>query len=134
MILRPFNTKNDLETINTWLIARDKKQWEASTLPENGLIAYSDNVPIAAAFLRLCEGQFGMIDALVTNPEISGELRHIAIDQVINRLLSLANSLHLKALLAFSVDKGTLERAERLGFEKRSETIIALDLSKVFRR
>lgn len=97
-------------------------------IPKVGFIALRDKEPVASAFLRRLEYNYGMIDGLITNPNSLPEYRHFAIDALIDKIKEKAIDLGIRRLIAFSVDKSTLARSSRLGFVQLPDTLIALDL------
>lgn len=125
---RPLKPTQDLLEMNEWLTARGKAPVSLSGIPELGLMAENSQGPIAAAFIRRCEGNVGMIDGLVTNPKASSLDRHQAIDLVVQRLLAIAKTLELTRVLAFSTDEGTLRRSEKHGFRKTNYIVISQSL------
>lgn len=98
------------------------------TLPKVGFIAYSGKIPIAAGFLRRVEPCFAQIDTLVSNGYFGSIYRHEGIKKVVDSLIEDAKRLKLKGIIAHTQDKGTLVRAEALGFHVVPQTIIALPL------
>jgi hypothetical protein len=98
-------------------------------MPSIGYIAFEDEMPIAAAFLRKVEGGYGQIDGLVSNPECPCHLRHIAMDIVIKRCISDAKALKITQLMAFCKDESPIMRSKRLGFVELPHKLMALDLN-----
>lgn len=97
------------------------------TLPKIGYIAFLDNIPIAAGFLRRVEGNVvAQIDGLTSNPFFGSIIRHKGITLVINQLIDDAKELKLKGVYAFTLDADTLRRAESLGFRAVSHSTLAL--------
>lgn len=103
--------------ISKWLKYRSiYKSSLVSELPALGYIAYEDELPVAAGFLRLCEGGFGMIDSLITDPTAPGELRNEALDKITHCILQYAKSNNINNIIAFSRDNNTLTRSLKHGF------------------
>jgi len=128
MDVRNFNIDLDLPEINRWLEARKVPLARAEDQPELSYVVIDDGVPVAACSLRRCEGGYGMIDGLVTNPSFSAFKRSDAIDLVVRKVIATAKEHNIKSLLGFSVDVGTLRRSEKHGFRKLPDTVIALNL------
>ena len=97
-------------------------------LPSVGLIAIDGDTPIAAGFLRYIEGNFALLDGLITNPTQLGSTRHAAIDAVVSGLISIAVRLGYTRLMANSVDESTLTRSLKHGFKPLDHKVIVLDL------
>lgn len=121
--------KSELIHINSWLEKRSLPPAEASDMPEFGYIAYEDDTPVCAAFLRRCEGSYAILDGLVTNPDILGSLRNFAIDTITEMLVFLGRELGLKSIICFSVDESTIARAKRHGFKEVKYLLMKKNLS-----
>lgn len=99
-------------------------------LPKIGYMAFIDEEPIAAGFLRQVEGNIvAQIDNLTTNPYFGSEIRHQALCMVLNQLVEDAKSLKVKGIISFTLDKSIIMRAEAMGFHLAGHSIIALRLS-----
>lgn len=124
MHIQRFNPKTDMDVLNEWLEARGIKPAKEETVPRIGFIAYQEDEPVALCFLRLCEGRFGIVDGLTSNPQLEGSVRHVGLDMVVRAVIAKAEEIGMENLLAWSVDKGTLERAERHGFDAPSYQLL----------
>lgn len=122
---------DDLSFLNDWLLARGMRAREMSELPSIGFTISDGDYRIATCFLRRCEGNFGIIDGLASNPEADSELRHAALDAAINMVVEEAKQREITHLIAWSVDKGTQERAFRHGFKESKQTILTKELEAV---
>jgi hypothetical protein len=97
------------------------------TLPKIGYIALLDKNPIAAGFLRRIEGDvLAQLDGLTSNPCFGSIIRHIGINEVVKAITTEAKQLKLKGIMAFTVDKSVLLRAEDLGFQRLAHSVISL--------
>lgn len=104
----------------------------SESLPSIGFIAFEGSVPIAAGFLRKIEGNYGMIDSLVTNAQSSSELRHEAIDLIVRHLIKSAKHLKMNSILSFSKDKSTLVRSISHGFMLSDKHVmLSLNLKEI---
>ncbi len=130
MKLKRFSLYEDLESINAWLAKRELPTVTRHALPEIGYIAWHHKKPIAAVFLRRCEGNTGILDSMITNPEESPEVRNFALDELVKFVMEKAPKYNITRLLGFSKDENTIARATRLGFVQSPYTIVAMDLSK----
>lgn len=109
---------HELIHINRWLAKRLLPLVKESDIPENGYIAYNNDIPVSAAFLRKCEGNIAIIDSLITDPEAPSEVRHVAIDSITENLIRVGSEMGLKAIICFSVDASTILRAKKHGFKE----------------
>lgn len=97
-------------------------------LPLCGYLATDSATVVAVGFLRIVEGGYAQLDTLVTNGDLSSDMRHEGVAMVVNSLIERAKDLKLKGILAFTQDQGVLLRAAALGFKLVPQTIIALPL------
>lgn len=98
------------------------------TLPKIGYMVLRNNHPVAAGFLRRVEGGYAQLDTLTSNPMFGSLIRHEAIQLVVNALLQDAKDLKCIGIIAFSIDKGILNRAKTMGFHTLDHKLIALKL------
>lgn len=122
---------DDLPFLNDWLRLRGLRPREMSELPSIGFVVSEGDYRIATCFLRRCEGNFGIVDGLASNPEADSTLRHAALDVAIQMVTEEAKQREITHLIAWSVDKGTLERAFRHGFQESKQTILTRNLEAV---
>lgn len=120
----------DVDALNAWLVARKHPAVTFAELPAIGFMVFHDETPAAACFLRRCEGNYGIVDGLASNPECSGSVRHRALDLAIRMICEEARVWDITHLIAWSVDDSTLERSTtRHGFTKSRNTLLIKDLS-----
>lgn len=98
------------------------------TLPKIGFIAMLGEQPVAAGFLRRLEPCFAHLDTLVSSAHFGSQVRHQGVTAVVDALIKEAKRLKLEGLIATTDDKGTLLRAEGLGFHVLDQSVIALSL------
>jgi hypothetical protein len=132
MNIRRFDHKTDADAIRTWLAARKLPQSLAEDLPHLGYMAecYNGDL-VAAGFLRSCEGRHAIADSFITNPEESPQVRDLAMDLVLSKILETAKELKLKSLVAYSLDSYTISRAKRHGFAAQPYTVLTMNLKEV---
>lgn len=116
--------------IRDWLIARGLDGELSNEPAEIGFVVFNENEPICAAFLRLIEGKYALLDGLISNPNAESQLRNDGINLVVEKIISIAKHLGIKQIIAFSIDKGTLSRALLYGFAIADDRMIKLDLVK----
>jgi len=99
-------------------------------IPALGFIIESDyGFVITAGYIRTVEGHYGILDSYITNPEVPGNIRNMALDLLTGALIELAKSYELK-LIAFSEHKSIHERALRHGFKELPMFFSVLNCSK----
>lgn len=129
MLVAKYEARKHLDTLKEWGGIRDVDKGSLEDLPAIGFISLSDDsIPLACAFLREIEGKYALLDGLITNPFASSLERHCGITGVINAILLEGHHRGIKKILAYSADKGTLERSKNHGFTHLPHTMIALDL------
>lgn len=119
----------DEQHVRFWLEQRHMPETLLAELPLLGVIAYRGTRAIAAGFLRTVEGNFAMIDSLISNPDAVGAVRSAALDAVISQLIDLAKELGIKSLISTSRDYNTVKRAERHGFIVVPDQVVIHSLS-----
>jgi hypothetical protein len=113
-----------------WLEKRKIQIPNSIEVPKLGyLIRTKDSGPVVMGFLRVCEGNVGMIDSLVSNPDIEPAIRDRAMDFLILRLMAAAKRKKIYRVFGFSQDENTLLRASRLGFNTLSQRLVSITLS-----
>lgn len=104
--------------INRWLTKRGRGAVKLNDLPSTGYL-----VPgVAVGFVRECEGGYGIVDSLVSNPLASSAARHKAFEAIYKEILS---NPKFKKLIGFTVDEGALIRAKAHGFREIAYTVLS---------
>lgn len=116
--------------LEDWLRRRKLGPAMAERLPKHGRIVYHKHTPVAAGFLRACEGKMAFMDGYLTDPDAPAAVRNAALDLLTTRLIGDAKELGFSQILAFSIDKNTIIRSQKLGFSVFPYTVVAIDLSK----
>lgn len=124
-----FSVESDLVHVNEWRRARQMKDAEPNDFPAVGFLVRDGNLPVACAFLRKVEGNYGIYDSQATNPAAPAAIRHEALNLLYQEMCREAKSLGLRHLIAHTSDNSTLERSLRYGFKQLLGTVISKDLS-----
>lgn len=123
---------DDLAYLNDWLVSRGKPRAEMSELPSIGFIVSEGDFRIATCFLRRCEGNYGIVDGLCSNPEADSKLRHYALDAAIRMVCEEAKEREITHLIAWTTEDSVLSRGcERHGFQKSVHQLLTKELSAV---
>lgn len=108
---------SDLHSVNKWRMKRNLWPVPGSELPRLGYM-----IPgVAAAFLRRVEGGYALMDSLVTNPHVSSNTRHKALESLYDIILQEPS---IKGIIGFTVDESTLMRAKARGFKQLQHTVL----------
>lgn len=118
----------DIFHVRSWLNERKLPTPKLEDIPRIGFMCLKNGEPIAAAFLRACEGKVGWFDSLVSNPHAALFTRHMAIEALIDQILKTAKENGFNRVIAFSIDDGTIRRSEKRGFIKQKHTVVSLVL------
>lgn len=111
MRVKLFDAAIDSKEIESWLKMR-KLDFDAKALPALGAI-----VPgVAAGFLRMCEGNYAVMDSIITHPLQPAATRDAALSVIMQRLLIEAEALGVKNVVGFTVEPYMIQRAVSLGF------------------
>ena len=99
-------------------------------LPSHGYMAFDElNEPIAAGFLRMVEGKFGLIDGFITNEHMDSETRHLALSAIGNALVEDAHKSHISHLLVIADDPSMEKRALFHGFKPSTAKLMTRSLN-----
>lgn len=124
-----FDKSKHMDEVVSWLSARNAyTPSSADDLPEMGVVVFERGTPLAAGFLRRCEGGIAIFDGLVTDPGAESTQRNVALDLVVSQLIKTAKELKLKGIIGWSRDNLVLLRSYRHGFKELPETVITLSL------
>lgn len=120
-------TKEHIPIINDWYKAHGMAH-VMTQLPQLGYISSHDGEFVAAGFIARVEGNSGIMDSFITDPDKSSIARHECLDEVIEHLIADAEHMGMRAIWAFSVDDGIMKRQERFGFKKMPNPLTVLEL------
>jgi N-acetylglutamate synthase-like GNAT family acetyltransferase len=132
--VREFNKKDHLfilKDINRWLSFYKQSPLDESDLPETGAIAFSQaeeedpGLFVAAAFIRKCEGNIGLMDSMIVHPHFLGSDRSKALDMLTKQLIEIAKELKINRLLAITTNRNTLVRAKSFGFKELDYSLLS---------
>lgn len=126
MNLRRFVPELHMDALAGILVARNTSVPKVDELPAIGCIIYDFETPVCTAFLRRCEGKYGQIDGLASNPKVSSQKRHIALDQAIQFCLAQAKTHDITHIISITSDNPTLQRAIRNGFTELPDYTISV--------
>lgn len=104
---------------------------ERSEIPLIGFIAYDRGQVVGAAFLRQVEGMVGLLDGITSNPEVASDIRHKALDALIEAVVNKARELGIKRVIGYSVNDSTKIRSERHGFVRSPYELYVLNLNEI---
>lgn len=120
---------DDLIDLNNWMRLRGRQPYEMSDLPAVGFTVSQGDTKIATCFLRRCEGNYGIVDGLASNPDADSKQRHAGLDVAIKMVCEEAKNREITHLIAWTVDNGTLQRGcERHGFTKSRHNLMTKEL------
>jgi hypothetical protein len=120
------------EELREWLRRRSLGVGGVTELPGIGYLAAEIRkgtdalTPVAAGFLRMCEGNYAMMDSFVTNPEANPEVRNKALDKIVMLLMAEGKAKGVKSFLFTTLDANTKARGERFGFKPLPHALMAL--------
>jgi hypothetical protein len=125
----PFDFEKHGLALSRWLTVYGKSLSVLEEIPKIGAVVRDNDGPIAMAFLRSIEAcKSVLLDGLIANPDSSGKRRYFAIDLLVQEIIKTARQLGCTQIIAFSVDKGTLKRSIKHGFNPTAQQLICLNL------
>lgn len=132
MIIKPYDNDLHLSHLSHFLSQRKMPvDLILNDIPKHGFIVFTEEqMPVAAGFLRLVEGDYCLFDSFITNPECSPEERNKALDLITSSLINLGKTLNIKKMFAFSEEPHIIQRSCAHGFGKMPFEFTILDLTK----
>lgn len=122
--------KSDLVDL---LKSRDMNPNNADSVPKYGVIVHNSDLTqtIAAGFMRMVEGQMGILDSYITNPDANSEDRNNALDLITFTLINSAKASKLNKLITITQNDGIYDRAKEHGFViEQKSSILLIPASK----
>lgn len=107
----PYVAALHFEQIHAWVQSRGDVVTQ-DALPQSGFIIPGK----AAGFLYRTDSSIAWLEGLVAAPGLEREERSQAIDAVVTALLSEAQRLGFKTLMAYTLLDAVVKRSERFGF------------------
>lgn len=124
MKLDAFDRVN-IPVLNEWRIKRSMHSIAKEDFPKIGVMVFDGQEGVAAGFLRNAEG-IGIIDSLVSNPDVRSEKRNDALDLIFARLIDIAKEVGIHMILGASVDGNTIVRSKKFGFKHSDHMLMVL--------
>lgn len=126
----PYQKKSDFKTIRSWMRSRQMCDIGEDQLPRLGYVASWDNEPVAALFLRRCEGELCSFDSLITDPSAPSAIRDVVLDRLIGYCIDKAREFNFRGIISYSLDNNTKERViNRHGFQSMPATLLWLSIA-----
>lgn len=116
----------DLPILHEWLSLRGVDVKDEDIAPY-GWIAFVKDEPIGVAFLRRTD-HIAYLEGMTTNPNQSSRNRHLAMDSLTVTIIDWAKEVGIKSLIAYTVNEGIIERANKWGFRNTPHTLMVLNL------
>lgn len=126
MAIKRFGLKH-IKIMQEWLDQRGIHLPDHEQLPDFGLVAYDGETPVAMGFLRLAEGNYAILDGLITNPTSSPLTRDASLDELVVAITRESDRRGIAKLVAWTRDENTKVRSDKHGF-------IQQDLALIIRR
>lgn len=128
MNLERFFHKEWGEKLGCLMKVRNMDEKLVDEVPSYGVIATQCGKLVCAGFLRSVEGNFGMIDGLITDPSSSSAERHEAINLVVSSLIEAAKEFRMSVVMAFTIDDTVMARSGLYKFESMPHKLMKLSL------
>lgn len=116
MILTPYDPNKHSSSMLQLLASHNLNEELVHTLPQFGLIAFERELPIAAGFIRQVEGNYAILDSIISNPTADPSLRHRALDLIYKKCIHIAKLNGITRLIGTTADHGILTRSLNHGF------------------
>src|SRR5271165_2722312 len=108
-------TAEDWSQMASWYQKHDQNCPKMTVLPQIGFIEPG----VAAGFLYRTDSDTCLIDAYISNPDISAEERDACLDEVTRALLEVAESQNYSKIMAITKSGAISRRAIKHGFRDK---------------
>lgn len=78
----------------------------------------------------MVEGGYAQIDTLVSNPNLTGDVRNAGLNLLVDTLIKTAKDMELNGIYSMTNNGSVIDRALKLGFIVSNHVVIALDFVK----
>lgn len=124
----PFDSLTMSDAVKSWLSQRSLNCSAIDEYPEDTWMAMHENEFIACGSLVKTNTTVAFLHGLTTNPKSVPMLRHLAIDEIVKKIIKTAQYLGFKTLFAWTEDSGILKRSFEYGFKPINQIMIGVDL------
>lgn len=101
---------------------------EAKDLPGHTFAVEVKKEIVAIGALRLMEGELCYIDSFATKQCVEGEIRHKALNALLDHLFELAKNLGFKKVFATTIEDCIVSRAEKHGCKLTDLKVLTKEL------
>lgn len=115
--------EGDYPMLYSWWVDQKWTPVPMDMLPDLGLISIIDDKPVCAGFLYTSNSRTVWMEWVIADPTIDKETRNIALEQLIDNLLTLAESKGAKYVVTSVMHPKLIERLEQKGFIKTDESM-----------
>ncbi len=105
--------KHFYDEMNSWYTKRELPILIKDILPNTGFIVSE----VAAGFLYCCDGNLGLIENFITNPDAKSEDRDEAINIIIDSIEQEAKILGIKYIIGSTKEDSLLMRSLNLNYK-----------------
>ena len=120
-----FKEPTHWKTLSGWWDERNFPCPPLEFLPRRGAVVMIDDKPVCAGFITFTDAGCAVIGHLVSDPKVEGQIRHAALDDLIQYLIETARMFGFKAVFASASQNlpKLKERFEKLGFQQTDSNI-----------
>jgi hypothetical protein len=132
LVVVAFDAERHTDMVRDWAAHRSNINVPFDRLPPTGFVIED----LAVVFMYRTDGPVVLIEALITNPESTAELRGAGIERVVGALFDQARAEGYRVAMAVTPRGAIVERAKRLGFTAASEpeTFISREINAPYHR
>ena len=126
--IRRYQHDKDFKILNDLRLKRNLEKTPEKEIPILGLVVTDKSTVVGMGFLRKCEGDYGILDSVITNPDCNSEQRHKALDMIFTEIIYLSKTINIYNLIGFSSDWGMIRRSYNFGFKKSDHHVLSLSI------
>lgn len=123
MRLEGYSEEKHGQMLQQWWHSKHALDFNLDLLSETGVLAYVEDVAIAAAFLYLTNSKVAWIGWPVSDPESSKELRDVALNEIFENLHQTARDYDYTLIWTVSGIPALQKRYEELGYLLGDENV-----------
>lgn len=118
--VRPYKS-GDFRFVEEWISKRGLQKQDQAFYPPNGRTIVHEETLICVGFLTKTDAGYSAIGNFMSNPDVSREIRHEAMNLLIQELLELSRNNGFLHVAASSNNKKLLEFYKENGFAEVEE-------------
>ena len=119
-------TQLEYDIVKQWWKSHNWEVVPIDALPKTGVIIYSDDLPIVAAWLYKTDSNIAWLEFMVSNPNVDKQVRGKAIEHLIDVLTQIAKNYGYKNIFTSLKVPKLISRMQKKGINVTDKKITKL--------